>query len=113
MEGNAIRSYKAGVKIALGTDQLGWRPHGQNALEFQYLVKAGIPAIDAIFAGTRNAAELLGKSADIGSVQAGRYADIVAVAGDPLADITELQRVQFVMKGGTVYKSGGKPLPFD
>lgn len=113
MEGNAVRSYRAGVKIALGTDQLGWRAHGQNALELQYMVKAGIPAMDAILAGTRNAADLLGMSADIGSVQAGRYADIIAVSGDPVADITEMQRVQFVMKGGQVYKADGKPLPLD
>lgn len=64
--------------------------------------------MDAILAATRNAADLIGASKDIGSIQAGRFADIVAVAGDPLKDVTELARVQFVMKGGTVYKRNGK-----
>lgn len=113
MKRNAAGAYKAGVKIALGTDQLGWRPHGENAKEFQYLVSAGIPPAEAILMGTRNAADLLGKSADVGSVQPGRYADLVAVDGDPLADITVLQRVQFVMKGGRIYKDQGKALVFE
>lgn len=107
---NALDAWKAGVRIALGTDPLGWRAQGQNAQEFERLVQLGIPPMDAIFAATRNAAELMNQSADIGSVQAGRFADIIAVQGDPLADITELQRVQFVMKGGVVYKAGGKRL---
>ncbi len=110
---NAANAYKAGVKMALGTDQLGWRPHGQNALELQYLVAAGIKPIDAIRMGTGNAAELLGQTDSVGSVRPGRYADIIAVAGDPVADITEMQRVQFVMKGGKVYKADGKALPID
>jgi imidazolonepropionase-like amidohydrolase len=113
MQHNAVNAWKAGVKMALGTDQLGWRPHGQNAKELEYMVQAGIPPMEAILAGTRNAADLLGHSADIGSVQAGRYADIIAVKGDPVADITELQRVQFVMKGGVVYKTDGKALAVD
>lgn len=107
MKANAFNAWKAGVKVALGTDQLGYRPHGQNAFEFQYMVDAGIPPMDAIMAGTSSAAELIGAPQDIGSVQPGRYADIVAVKGDPLKDITVLQSVQFVMKGGTVYKSDG------
>ncbi|MCC2601297.1 metal-dependent hydrolase family protein [Sphingopyxis yananensis] len=110
MRKNALAAYRAGVKMALGTDQLGWRPHGENAKEFEYLVAAGIPAVDAILMGTRNAADLLGKSDQVGSIQAGRFADIVAVNGDPLKDITELQRVQFVMKGGEIFKEGGVPL---
>lgn len=105
---NLGNAYKAGVKIAFGTDQ-GLAPHGQNAQEFALMVKAGMTPIDAITAATASAADLIGDSADIGSVQAGRYADIIAVSGDPLADVTELERVQFVMKGGTVFKSGGKP----
>ena len=113
MKHNALNAYKAGVKMALGTDQLGWRPHGQNALELQYMVEAGIPAIQAMLAGTGNAADLLGQTENVGSVRPGRYADIIAVAGDPVADITEMQRVQFVMKGGKVYKAEGKALPFD
>jgi imidazolonepropionase-like amidohydrolase len=104
---NLGNAYRAGVKIAFGTDQ-GLAPHGQNAQEFALMVKAGMTPIDAITAATASAAELIGDTADIGSVQAGRYADIIAVNGDPLADVTELERVQFVMKGGTVYKDGGK-----
>lgn len=107
MIGNAGRAYKAGVKIALGTDQSA--SSGRNkAEEYALLVKAGLTPIDAIFAGSRNASALIGAPQDIGSVQAGRYADIVAVDGDPLADITTLQRVQFVMKGGDVFKIGGR-----
>jgi imidazolonepropionase-like amidohydrolase len=107
MIGNAGRAYKAGVKIALGTDQSA--SSGRNkAEEYALLVKAGLTPTDAIFAGSRNAADLLGAPQDIGSVQAGRYADIVAVDGDPLADITTLQRVAFVMKGGEVFKTGGR-----
>jgi imidazolonepropionase-like amidohydrolase len=107
MKANAVNAWKAGVKIALGTDQLGYRPHGENAYEFQYMVEAGIPAMDAILAGTGNAAELIGAPEDIGSVRAGRFADIVAVKGDPLKDITILQQVGFVMKGGAVFKRDG------
>lgn len=106
MIGNAGRAYKAGVKIAFGTDQ-GATSDRNKAEEFALLVKAGLTPMDAIFTATRNASELMGTPQDIGSVQAGRYADIVAVAGDPLADITELQRVQFVMKGGEVLKKDG------
>ena len=113
MKHNALNAYKAGVKMALGTDQLGWRPHGQNALELQYLVAAGVKPIDAIKMGTSYAADLLGQADAVGSVRSGRYADIIAVNGDPVADITEMQRVQFVMKGGKVYKTDGKPLYVD
>jgi imidazolonepropionase-like amidohydrolase len=109
MIGNAGRAYKAGVKIAFGTDQ-GATSNRNKAEEFALLVKAGLTPMDAIFTATRNAAELLGDSANVGSVQPGRYADLVAVAGDPLADITELQRVQFVMKGGEVVKKDGRLL---
>jgi imidazolonepropionase-like amidohydrolase len=106
MIGNANRAYKAGVKIAFGTDQ-GATSNRNKAEEFALLVKAGLTPMDAIFTATRNAAELIGTPQDIGSIQAGRYADIVAVDGDPLADITELQRVKFVMKGGEVFKRDG------
>lgn len=106
MIGNAGRAYKAGVKIAFGTDQSA-TSNRNKAEEFALLVKAGLTPMDAIFTATRNAAELIGDPQDIGSVQAGRFADIVAVSGDPLADITELQRVQFVMKGGEVIKRDG------
>jgi imidazolonepropionase-like amidohydrolase len=102
-------AYRAGVKIAFGTDQ-GLAPHGTNAKEFALLVKAGMTPMDAIKAATTSAADLIGDPADIGSVQPGRYADLVAVAGDPLKDVTELERVQFVMKGGVVYRAGGAPV---
>jgi imidazolonepropionase-like amidohydrolase len=103
---NLARAYKSGVKIAFGTDQ-GLVPHGQNAKEFALMVDAGMTPADAIMAATHNAADLIGDSKDIGSIQPGRYADIVAVGGDPLNDVTELERVQFVMKGGKVYKKDG------
>ncbi|WP_068083408.1 metal-dependent hydrolase family protein [Novosphingobium rosa] len=107
MRANAYNAWKAGVKIALGTDQLAYRPHGQNAREFDYMVQAGIPPMDAIIAGTSRAAELIGASEDIGAIQPRHYADIVAVTGDPLKDIRVLQKVDFVMKGGTVFKQNG------
>jgi imidazolonepropionase-like amidohydrolase len=102
-------AYRAGVKIAFGTDEGPLAPSGDNAKEFALMVTAGMTPVDAILAATAGGADLIGDSADIGSVQTGRYADIIAVAGDPLTDITELERVQFVMKGGVVYKAGGKP----
>jgi imidazolonepropionase-like amidohydrolase len=104
---NLHDAYMAGVKIAFGTDQ-GLAPHGTNAREFALMVKAGMKPIDAIWAATASAADLIGDTQDIGSVQPGRYADLVAVNGDPLADVTQLERVQFVMKGGVVYKTGGQ-----
>jgi imidazolonepropionase-like amidohydrolase len=105
---NLNDAYHAGVKIAFGTDQ-GLAPHGTNAKEFALMVKAGMTPMDAIVAATGSAADLIGDTADIGSIQKGRYADIVAVSGDPLTDVTELERVKFVMKGGKVYKSDGAP----
>jgi imidazolonepropionase-like amidohydrolase len=100
------RAYRGGVKIAFGTDA-GVFPHGQNAKEFEYMVEAGMPPIEAILSATRNAADLIGQSQNIGSVRAGRLADLVAVKGDPTADIKLLQNVSFVMKGGRVYKKDG------
>jgi len=100
----ARRAYKGGVKMAFGTDT-GVSPHGQNAREFALLVEAGVPPAQALLMATRNAADLIGAADRIGSIQAGRFADLVAVAGDPLADVTELERVRFVMKGGTVVKA--------
>jgi imidazolonepropionase-like amidohydrolase len=97
------RAYTQGVKIAFGTDA-GVYPHGDNAREFEYMVEAGMPPLEAIMAATRNAADLLGKSAILGTIQAGRYADLVAVSGDPLADIKLLSNVSFVMKEGKIYK---------
>src|SRR5262249_38284137 len=92
-------------KIAFGTDQ-AYLPHGTNAREFGLMVKAGMKPMDAIIAATSNAADLIG-SKDIGIVQPGRYADIIAVKSDPLANITVLEHVDFVMKGGGTYKSNG------
>jgi len=97
------KAYKAGVKIAFGTDA-GVYGHGKNAKEFQYMVEAGMPAMEAIRAATVNAADLLGVSKDKGSVEAGKLADLVAVDGDPLADISVLTHMSFVMKGGKIYK---------
>jgi imidazolonepropionase-like amidohydrolase len=94
-----------GVKIALGTDA-GVFPHGRNAREFALLVTVGgLTPMQAIEAGTTNAATLLGMERDVGTVEPGKYADLVAVAGDPLADITTLEHPVFVMKGGQVYLS--------
>lgn len=94
-----------GVRIALGTDA-GVDPHGQNAREFELLVTAGgMTPMQAIQAGTVNGATLLGMEHDVGSVEPGKYADLVAVRGDPLTDITVLQHPAFVMKGGEIYVS--------
>lgn len=98
---NAGAAYRAGVKIAFGTDQ-ALAPHGKNAQEFPLLVRSGLTPMDAIKAATRNAANLLNASADIGAVEPGRFADLVAVDGNPMTDITELERVTFVMKGGEI-----------
>ena len=97
------KAYRQKVKIAFGTDA-GVFPHGQNAREFEYMVDAGMPAMEAILAATRNAADLLGVSSKVGSIQPNRYADIVAVKGDPLADIKLLSQISFVMKDGHIYK---------
>lgn len=101
------RAYAAGVKVAFGTDS-GVSNHGENAREFEYMVQAGMPAIEAILAATRNGADLIGASDKIGSIQTGRFADLVAVAGNPLTDISEMRRMTFVMKGGVVYKGTGQ-----
>ncbi len=97
------RAYKAGVKIAFGTDAAVYY-HGDNAKEFGYMVEAGMPALEAIRAATLNAAELLDQKGTLGAVEAGYAADIIAVSGDPVKDVTELQKVKFVMKDGKVYK---------
>jgi imidazolonepropionase-like amidohydrolase len=97
------RAYAAGVKIAFGTDQ-GVAPHGDNAWEFVYMTDAGMPAMAALKAGTIEAAKLIGDEKEIGSVEAGKFADLVAVPGDPLADIKLTTKPNFVMKGGVVYR---------
>jgi imidazolonepropionase-like amidohydrolase len=100
---NFRKAFRAGVRMAFGTDA-GVYPHGDNARQFQYMVKYGMSPMQAIQAATINAADLLGWKDRIGSVSAGKYADLIAVAGDPLQDTAELTRVKFVMKGGAVIK---------
>jgi len=101
------RAYKAGVPIAFGTDT-GVSAHGDNWKEFGYMIEAGMPAMKAIVSATVSAADLLGESEDLGSIEPGKYADIIAVPGDPLADPEEFGRVHFVMKGGAVFKGAAK-----
>ncbi|HXU99788.1 MAG TPA: amidohydrolase family protein [Caulobacteraceae bacterium] len=96
------RSYKAGVKISFGTD-MGVGPHGQNGREFALMTGAGMSNADAIKAATVTAAELLDISNVAGRLRVGMSADVIAVAGDPLTDITELERVKFVMAAGTIH----------
>lgn len=103
MKGMFAGAYKAGVKIAFGTDTSS----GANAHEFALMVGAGMTTADAIMTATHNAADLLGVSATQGSVQPGRYADLIAVKGDPLKDISVMEHVDWVMKGGVVYKRDG------
>jgi imidazolonepropionase-like amidohydrolase len=98
------RAMKAGVKIAFGTDAGGFPWTENPAKEFGYMVKWGMSPAQAIQSATTTAAELLGWSDQVGSIQPGKFADIVAVSGDPLADITVLEKVDFVMKGGSVVK---------
>jgi len=98
------RAYRSGVKIAFGTDT-GVGPHGDNAKEFVYMVEGGMPPLEAIRAATLYGATVMGWSDRVGSVEAGKLADIVAVPGDPVRDIAVMTRVSFVMKDGTVYKA--------
>ena len=98
------KALAAGVKIAFGSG-VGPFPHGTQTKEFEYMVKFGMNPVQAIRAATSDAAQLMGWQDRVGSVEAGKFADLVAVAGDPIADITELERVKFVMKGGQVFKN--------
>ncbi len=97
------RAYKAGVRIAFGTDQ-GVAPHGDNGLEFVYMVEAGMPPMAAIKAATIDAATLVGLEDDLGTVEPGKLADLVAVAGDPTSDIRRMTAIRFVMQGGRIRK---------
>lgn len=97
------KAYKAGVKIAFGTDA-GVYPHGYNAKEFEYMVEGGMPPVECIKAATVVNAEVLGMKDQIGAIETGKLADIIAVDGNPLQDIKTLQQVKFVMKDGKVYK---------
>ncbi len=107
IQATAGKAYKAGVKIAFGTDAAVY-PHGRNAQEFAYMVEAGMPPMFVLQAATTHAAELLKKSKDLGSVEAGKLADVIAVEGNPLDDIKRMQKVGFVMKDGTVYRLNGQ-----
>jgi imidazolonepropionase-like amidohydrolase len=100
---NMTKAFHSGVRVALGTDA-GVYPHGENGGEFWSMVTLGLTPVQALQAGTINAAELMGWSERVGSISKGKLADMVAVRGDPLADVRLLQHVQFVMKDGLVYK---------
>lgn len=101
---NIQHAIQSGVKIAMGTDAAVY-PHGLNAHELEVYVRMGMTPIDAVRTATVNAADLLGWSDRVGTIETGKYADLIAVDGDPTKDITTLQHVKFVMKGGTVYKN--------
>ena len=98
------RAMKAGVKIAFGTDAGGFDWKVNPAREFSSMVKFGMTPAQAVRAATSSAAELLGMQDRVGTIEAGKFADIVAVPGDPMADVSVLEKVTFVMKGGVVYK---------
>jgi len=102
--GHIAHAFAGGVKVAFGTDAAGY-PHGLNAHEFAVMVKLGLSPLQAIQAATVNAADLLGWTGKVGSLEPGAWADIVAVEGDPLQDVTTLERVKFVMKGGEVVRN--------
>ncbi len=97
------RAHAAGVRVAFGTD-CGVCPHGDNALEFQYMVEAGMAPVDAVRSATIKAAELLGREDDLGRLRADYLADVIAVRGDPLDDVAALMEVAFVMRDGRVYR---------
>jgi imidazolonepropionase-like amidohydrolase len=108
-DANWTRAYKAGVKLAFGTDA-GLFPHGYNGHQFALLVKhIGMTPADAIRMATTNAAELIGWPDKVGAIKPGFYADLIAVDGDPLSDVTELERVRWVMKGGVEYPAHPQP----
>ena len=104
---NFRKAVKAGVKMSFGTDA-GVCPYGTAGKQFAFMVKYGMTPMQAIQAATSSAADLLGHSKEFGSIKAGKYADIIAVSGDPLQDISVLENVQFVMKDGKVYKQAGR-----
>ena len=109
IQATAGKAYRAGVPIAFGTDAAVY-PHGQNAHEFELMVKAGMPPLFVIQAATTHAAKLLRHDKDLGSIEAGKYADVVAVPGNPLENISLMKNVSFVMKAGAVYKRDGAPV---
>ena len=101
---NVAHAFASGVKVAFGTDAAVY-PHGLNAHEFKVYVQMGMTPIRAIQTATVNAADLLGWSDRIGTIEVGKFADIVGVSGDPAKDITTLEHPVFVMKGGVVYRN--------
>ena len=100
---NFRKAFKAGVRMAFGSDG-GVYPHGDNGKQFSYMVEYGMTPLQAIQAATVHAAELIGWPDTVGAIEQGRFADIIAVEGDPLDDVSLLEDVRFVMKGGKVYK---------
>jgi imidazolonepropionase-like amidohydrolase len=100
---NLSHAFKSGVRVACGTDA-GVYPHGLNGREFAKMVDMGLSPLQAIQAATVNAADLVDWSDKVGSIEVGKWADIIAVDGDPLRDVTTLEHVKFVMKGGEVVK---------
>jgi imidazolonepropionase-like amidohydrolase len=102
---NFERAVKGGARMAFGTDA-GVYPHGDNAKQFFYMVKFGLTPAQAIRAATSNAADLIGRAKDVGTLEAGKFADVIAVSADPLQDVRALENVGFVMKGGVVVKDG-------
>jgi imidazolonepropionase-like amidohydrolase len=103
MQQNLVKAIKNGVPVAFGTDAAVY-PHGLNGREFAMLVKFGMTPVQAIQSATVNAADLLGWSDRLGTIEAGKFADIIAVTGDPTKDVAALERVGFVMKGGKIFK---------
>jgi imidazolonepropionase-like amidohydrolase len=101
---NFQKAFSAGARMAFGSDG-GVYPHGDNGRQFAYMVEYGMSPMQAIQAATVHAAELMGWPDDVGAIEAGRYADIIAVAGNPVENVRLLENVGFVMKGGKVYKS--------
>jgi len=104
MRKNVGKAFAAGVKVAFGTDAAVY-PHGLNAGEFHVYVSLGMTPLAAIQTATINASDLLGPKFAVGSLEPGKFADVIAVDGDPSKDVTKLEHVKFVMKGGTVYKN--------
>jgi imidazolonepropionase-like amidohydrolase len=102
---NFEHAVKGGAKMTFGTDA-GVYPHGDNAKQFFYMVKFGMTPAQAIRAATSSAADLIGRAKDVGTLEAGKFADVIAVTGDPLQDVRALENVGFVMKGGAVVKDG-------
>jgi len=100
---NFGKAFKAGVKMAFGTDA-GVYPHGDNGRQFKYMVQYGMTPAQAIRAATSSAADLLGTLKNVGTIEPGKFADIIAVANDPLKEVRSLENVGFVMKGGVIYK---------